>query len=107
MIEYCILHNIFFLVHLNLVLLFANFRITNLVQNVSLSEFSVVVEPEGDTDYSECRSERLNTSELAYGEVSEWENVTTGRYVYVAFPNLPKSFILLTLVWLHDDHCNY
>lgn len=54
-------------------------RVINLVENGSLSELSVIIGPEGGTS-SLCQTEQLNTSQLLYSEVSEWENLTIGRY---------------------------
>lgn len=63
------------------ILILSLYRIIDLVENEDLS---VVIEPEGGTSSSECSTNSLETSELTFGDVSELNSITFGRYTYIS-----------------------
>lgn len=70
----------------------SSLQVINLVENGSLSELTVIIEPAGGTTSSACQTKRLNTSELFYSDISEWENITTGRYQYYLYMNSTSEY---------------
>lgn len=51
----------------------------NLVEDLPLS---VIIQQEGSaSSSSECATNLFNASGLVYSEISDWENITFGRYV--------------------------
>lgn len=59
------------------------FRIVNFVQNETLSNFSITVQPSGGVSSAECTSDQFEVSDFLYGEVSEFKNLTLGKYVCI------------------------
>lgn len=57
----------------------SSIMIFNLITN---QDFSIIIEREGGADINECNTGYLNISLLKYGEASEPENITIGRYEY-------------------------